>query len=239
MSPLTRTLAAAALAAAAFGAHAGRPFATEDAGVLAAGECELEPARTTVRDGSGARARGDALQLGCGTPWRSQFALALQRSTLDDGSGGRTRATDVLVGGKTALATLPVDDAALTLAWGATFAKPEPGANRRYTEGFAMLVLSAPLGGPFTAHANLGWAGTRAPRSNATTWALLGEAAVGGGVDVGLEAYGDDRGERWLGAGARWTAGAWSLNAAIARGRAAEPGQPRPRLTTVGAKFSF
>jgi hypothetical protein len=57
-------------------AFAGRPLQTEDASVLARGECEVEgsTARLSAAD---AAERSEALQLGCGIGVSTQLALAV------------------------------------------------------------------------------------------------------------------------------------------------------------------
>jgi hypothetical protein len=85
----------AALAAAAFSpaAFAGRPLATEDAGVLESRACEFEPSVTRIKSG-GVSERASVVQVACGTPWRSQFYANAQRiaaegeSATDFGFGG-------------------------------------------------------------------------------------------------------------------------------------------------------
>ena len=67
------------------------------------------------------------------------------------------------------------------------------------------------------------------------TWNTAAEWAAGGGVDLMGEFYGNDRSERWLGVGMRWTVGAWSVNGAAARQTSA----PKASLLTVGAKLNF
>lgn len=54
------------LALAASPANAGRPFATEDAGVLVAGECELEAYASRETAGDAPKETGWWVQLGCG-----------------------------------------------------------------------------------------------------------------------------------------------------------------------------
>jgi hypothetical protein len=191
-------------------AQAGRPFATEDAGVLAARECELEPAFTRVR-AEGVSARSTAVGVACGTRWNSQFSIGVDRVSSEGVS-----TTDYSLGGKTGL--FGGEDAKLsaTLAYGLALGKNLSG-QRRVSESSVTLVASSELRPGLTGHANLGWVGVREPSTNATTWNLALEQAVGGGFDVGAEVYGDDRGDRWWGAGLRWTSGAWSWNAGAAR----------------------
>ncbi|HYJ98956.1 MAG TPA: hypothetical protein VEX14_12920, partial [Burkholderiaceae bacterium] len=77
---------------------AGRPLQTEDAGVLARGECEVEGS-TARLSAAGAVERSHGLQLGCGIGISTQLALAgmlLQGDAADDARGAE-------LNGKTAL----------------------------------------------------------------------------------------------------------------------------------------
>ncbi len=217
----------------------GRPLATEDAGVLENKACELEPSWTRIRaTGSGMTVTGTAsvVQLACGTPWRTQFSANVQRSRIE-GGGFSDSATDYALGGKTGLIGDGDDALAVTLAYGFTLDKSATGS-RQVTDGFVNLVVTrdlSDLNKGLTGHANLGWFGERDPKTNSTTWNLALEQALGGGFDLAAEIYGNDRGERWLGGGLRWTEGAWSLNAGAAR----QTKDPRATLVTAGAKLSF
>lgn len=224
------SLGAVVLAAAASStAFAGRPLATEDAGVLEPGACELEPSFTRVKS-AGQSERASVMQVACGTPWRSQFSANVQRVSAEGQSS-----TGFGLGGKTGLLGGESAPVALTLAYGVNIATLARGGGRRLTDGFVNLVASSEVAKNVTVHANLGALHVREPRSNATTWNLAGEWAVGGGIDLVAEAYGNNRDERWAGAGARYTAGSWSFNAALAR----MSSEPKASLLTAGAKFNF
>lgn len=207
--------------------HAGRPLTTEDAGVLAAGACEFEPAATRVRS-AGESVTASVVQVACGTPWRQQFFANVGRT-----SGGG-HATSFGLGGKTGLSGGGDAPLSLTLAYGLNIGKGS-GGGRRVTDGFVNLVASVELAEGWTGHANLGWSGERDPSASIGTWNLAVEKAVGGGVDLVAEIYGSDRRERWVGAGARWVAGSFSLNALVARMTSGA----QATLYTVGAKLEF
>lgn len=222
-------LGAAAAAAMTSPAFAGRPLATEDAGVLEAKACELEPSFTRVKS-AGVAERASVVLVACGTPWRSQFHAYVQRVSSDGASD-----TDFGFGGKTGLIGGESAPRSLTLAYGVNVAKGANGGSRRVSDGFVNLVASGEVAKDITAHANLGTLRVREPKASATTWNLAGEWAVGGGVDLVAEVYGNNRSERWAGAGARYTQGPWSFDGALAR----MTSQPKATLVTVGAKFNF
>lgn len=217
-----------AAAALPVGGHAGRPLTTEDAGVLEAGACEFEPSATRVRS-EGASATARVVQVACGTPWRSQFFANVGRT-----GGAGEHATTYGLGGKTGLFGGADAPLALTLAYGLTLGTGSSGG-RRVTDGFVNLVASGELAEGWTGHANLGWLGERDPRANIGTWNLAVEKAMGAGIDLVAEVYGTDRRERWVGAGARWVSGAFSLNGLVAR----MVSDPKATVWTFGAKLEF
>lgn len=225
------TVAAAVLAGAA-PAWAGRPFATEDAGVLERGDCEWESLAGRSRSRGSPTERSLSTQLGCGLGLATQGAVAAGRSHTGD-----ERSQAWSLGFKTTLSGAGGDPAtAFALAYGAEADRQGQQRSYRRSASFVSLVATRPLGAGWTAHANLGWRRDHAERRDSATWALAVEKAVGASFDLGAEAYGDDRGERWIGAGLRWNLGkAWSLNASYA----ANAETPAVRLAVVGFKFAF
>ena len=228
------TVAAAVLAGAA-PAWAGRPFATEDAGVLERGDCEWESLAGRSRSRGSPTERSLSTQLGCGLGWDTQGAVAAGR-----GRAGDDRSQAWSLGFKTALPSIEGNSteqaAAFALAYGAEVDRQGEQRSYRRSSAFVNLAATRPLGAGWTAHANLGWRRDHAERRDSTTWALALERAAGESFDLGVEAYGDDRGGRWLGAGLRWNLGkAWSLNASYA----ANAETPAVRLAVVGFKFAF
>jgi hypothetical protein len=77
--------AALSMALLAFAGHvqAGRPFATEDAGVLAQKECEWESFAARARTRGEPRETGWSTQIGCGVGFKTQVALAFGRSKFE------------------------------------------------------------------------------------------------------------------------------------------------------------
>lgn len=214
-------------------AQAGRPLATEDAGVLEAAECEAELYAGHQRLQPTGRLQAVSVQGSCGLGAGVQAALALERSrqrgTEDDG-----RADAGVLSAKLRLAG-EAEGPALALvgatAWGRT------GHRAWHHEAvFVGLAGSSPLAAGLTGHLNLGHLDNRADRQRSTWWAVALEAAASGTVDLGAECYGDDRERAWLGVGLRWAATpALSLGASAAT----QAGGSRARLFTLGLTAGF
>lgn len=223
-------MAAAACLLHPLAANAGRPLATEDADVLEPRVCEWESFGARTRTTGAASARAWATQVGCGLGAGTQAALAYSRATEDG-----VTAQGLSLGGKTGLIARKDGAIGLTLAWGMGAVKA-PAHSWRLETTYLNLVATRELADGVTGHANLGWTHDRASGQHSTTWNLAAEAALGRGVDVMAELYGDDRSKPWLGAGLRWTLSeAFSLNASAAR----QNDTPRSTLLTLGFKLVF
>lgn len=241
-----RNLAAMALCgAAALGAQAGRPLATEDAGVLATRDCELELYAAHQRLQPAGRLQAASAQATCGVGHGVQAALALERRRLrgtDD--AGRADAgvlsAKVQLAGDAASPEQPGDAAeaegpALALVAAAGWGRSGDGAWHREAL-WVGLAGSMPLAAGLTGHANLGHLHNRADHQRSTHWALALEAATSATLDLGLELYGDDRERPWIGSGLRWAATpTLSLGASAAQ----QAGRGRARLFTVGLTAGF
>ena len=186
-------LLASALLAAAGSCQAGSPLATEDAGLLEPGQCELEP---LVERGARPQVRTRSVQLGCGIGLDTQLALSLGAERPD-----RTR--EAGISGKTVLRELTDDQAGIALAYALEAEKPS-GLRTRHAGSELTLVLSVPQG-PWLWHAQLGWHRDHPDAQNRTVWGLALERAqaLGAWYLMG-ELVGDDRTEPWLRLGARW-----------------------------------
>ena len=223
-------LAAALLVTFAGAAHAGRPLATEDADVLDRSQCEAEGFYARLSARGTPDSRGWTLQGACGIGASTQVALAYSRAR----SGGIT-GEGLLLGGKTGILTRSGDNLGLTLAWGLTGAKVG-GGSFEHELTYLNLVATREIAPSWTGHANLGWTRSESADANSTTWNLALEKALGNGIDLMGEVYGDDRSDAWLGLGLRWAASdKLSLNASYA----AQNDSPRVRLWTIGFKYSF
>lgn len=223
-------LLAAALLTLSGTAHAGRPLATEDADYLEQGKCEAEGFYAHLKPSGFEAAKGWTLQGACGIGANTQVALAYSRAR----SGDET-AQGLLLGGKTGIITRSGDGLGLTLAWGLTGEKAS-GSSFEHALTYLNLVATRELSPSWTAHANLGWLRSESADTNSTTWNLAIEKALGNGLEVMGELYGDDRSKPWVGAGLRWAASnQLSLNASVA----VQNDTPKLRLFTAGFKFAF
>ncbi len=212
-------------------AQAGRPFATEDAGVLAQKECEWESVAARARTRGEPRETGWSTQLGCGVGFKTQVALAFGRSTFES-----EHTNAVAMGAKTSLIDGGTDGISVALAYGGVAAKGPGDGSYRWNTTAVNLVLTRPLSADWTVHGNLGWTRDRPAKLDSTTWAVAAEWAASEQWTVGAETYGDDRNKPWLGVGARWTLSkAWSLNASYA----VNWETPRTSAASVGFKFAF
>ena len=212
-------------------AQAGRPFATEDAGVLEKGDCEWESFAARARTRGESSVTGWNTQLGCGVGFKSQVALAFGRSKFES-----ENTNALALGAKTGLIDGGENGTSVTLAYGGVAAKGPGEGSYRWNTTAVNLVLTRPLSADWIVHGNLGWTRDRPGKLDSTTWAVAAEWAATEQWTVGAETYGDDRNKPWLGVGARWTISkAWSVNASYAVNRET----PRTSAASVGFKFAF
>lgn len=227
--PLSLTLLAAAALCAASGAWAGAPMATEDADVLARGECEWETVAERVRV-AGASARMVETGVGCHAFTGTQAALRVARGKADGESF-----SGLALAGKTALLPRDGDGFGLTLAWGFEALKL-PGSRLKYDSTSLALVASQGLGGGLTAHANLGVARSRLDDETTRFWALGAEWALGEQLDLLAETYGAQRSKPALGIGLRWNPSqAWSFGLMASQSR----DTPKVKGVLLSAKLAF
>lgn len=232
-------LAAGLCAAALQGApaQAARPLQTDDAGVLAQGDCEVEAAWARQRQAPGEGGRETSVQLGCGVGWQSQVDFGLARLR------GASHESGAALGGKTGLwqaqATGEDGGGALALGWGLSAAKAQGGA-WRHAGSSLTLIGSLPVTGPLTLHANLGHERDEIENQRATTWGLALEHA-GLGADARwvpvAEVYGDDRSRARWNLGLRHNVEVEKFVLDLAFGRPF--GRHRPSLLTLGLTASF
>lgn len=222
--------AALACATAMCNCCAGRPLATEDAAVLERGDCEWESfaARATERHSSAVNTL--STQLGCGIGVSTQVALAVQRES----SGGQ-HANALVLGGKTGLVERKDETPGLTLAWGMATAK-QPGDSFKRERTALNLVLSQELAKDLTGHINLGRLRHHSAHQSATTWNLAAEYALGQGIDVMAETYGQTHAKPALGAGVRFAA---TDKLTFDASYTLQSGAAKARLWTLGAKLAF
>jgi hypothetical protein len=225
------TIVPLALASAlSFPAWAGRPLATEDAGVLGRGECEIESYAGHVRSNDSPSVSTRWAQFGCGAGRDTQIALGagIERSEEE------TRAAALI--GKTFLRELTDEQTGFTLAY-ALFGAQEPGNSFRHEATELKGVASIPRSG-WLFHVNLGWHYSHTSNQNSTVWGLAVErpGAVGP-VDLMAEVFGDDRTAAWVQIAARWTVIPKRLYLDTSWGMQTD--SARSKQITVGLKIAF
>jgi hypothetical protein len=146
-------------------ASAGRPFSTEDAGVIAKGACEVEAFGEWLRPSGGPNERGLSAQLGCGIIGATQLAFALSSAKA---AGEKSRA--ILLSGKSQLVDGGDNGPSFALAY---FTGRDRAPNESWRSGAtgAVAVVTAPLAG-WLVHANLAVTAERQPSRNVAGWAM-------------------------------------------------------------------
>lgn len=211
-------------------AGAGRPFSTEDAGVLDPSACEWENVAERSRRPGEARLSAASTQIGCGLGLRSQLAVNLGQLR------GVERVSVLGLGGKTGL--WEADGGALTLAWTSSWSKARSGP-REWDGLMAQLVYSKELEGGWNLHANLGRSYNRPERRSVSTWGLLAERQLSEDWDLGAELFAEGSQRPGLGLGTRWRPlEGWTLDASLGRG-SHHRGEARERYFTLGFKLEF
>lgn len=210
-------------------ALAGRPFATEDAGVLAQGKCELELFQVSQRARGAEAERSSTAQVGCGVAESTQLALAYARNRAD---GEHWPALSLV--GKTALRPVADRDVGVALAYSLT-GERLPGRETEFS-GAALSLVGTEVRGATQFHANLGVRHDRVANDSATTWAFAMELP-GERLDYGLELFGEDSRSAFVGAGLRIAAIAGRL--ALDGSYAIQANSGRERLITIGLKAAF
>ena len=222
---------AALLAASSTTALAGRPLATEDAGVVERGACEVESflARATER-GSPA-VNGASLQLGCGIAGNSQVALALATAR-----GGGESERGIALNGKTALGE-PANGNAWAVSWGLAAVRPD-GGSMKHESSFINGVYTRAIDDALKLHANLGWSRSQSARQSTTGWALALERSMPASIDLMGEVFGNDRDSApWVQVGLRWTVVPEKFFLDTSLGR--QMNSNRPQQFTLGLKAAF
>jgi hypothetical protein len=218
------------MALTATAAQAARPLVTEDAGVLARGDCEWESVGARLQSEPGATAHAWSTQVACGAGGQTQLAVGF----------GHTRSREshdqaLSIAGKSGLVAGGDEGASIAIAYGLNLLRTAI-SNFRLDAAALNLALTQPLAGKLVAHANLGWLHTVDDHRNATTWNVALEHPLADRVDIGGEVYGDDHASPILGLGLRWTITPQiGLNASFAR----QSREDHARLLTVGAKWAF
>ena len=212
-------------------AWAGRPLATEDAGVLERGECELEAFGARERVPGSAKVTTLFGQVGCGIGWNTQLAAGLGRERE---AGERTRL--VGLGGKTALRPLTDTDYGVTVAYSLQWTRV-PGENLGRNSSEVKGVLTVPVR-EWLVHANLGPSYDHRAREWSTVYGVAFERPGAlGPLDLMGEVFGTDRERATLQFGVRWPVIPERLFLDASIGRQLEGNGAR--LLSVGIKHAF
>lgn len=168
-------------------------------------------------------------QLSCGIGHSTQLGASIGRSRDDFG-----HANSFALNGKTNLFKGSGSDASYTIAYGIAGIQPE-GLSLRSQSAYLNGVVSKPLTDNLTGHLNFGLTHDRSLGKTMGTWNVAAEYALGHGVDVMAEAYGQEGSGPWVGVGSRWQANkSWSIGASLSRQSSENATQ-----FTLGAKYSF
>lgn len=212
-------------------AWAGRPLATEDAGVLERGDCELESFAARERAPASPRVTTLSVQAGCGIGWNTQVAASVARERE---AGERSRLVGLV--GKTGLRALTDTDYGVTLAYSLQWTRL-PGDQLRRSSTEVKGVLTIPVR-DWLVHANLGPAYDHRARQWSTGYGLaLERPGALGPLDLMGEVFGTDRERATLQLGVRWPVvpDRLFLDASIGRQLASDG----VRLLSVGIKHAF
>ena len=214
-------------------AEAARPLVTDDAGVLDAGDCEIETVVDRVQVRGEPAYLGGLVQSGCGIGQRTQLSLFGAR--LD----GEPPTTHAGFAGKTALIAMTESSAGLAIGYSFEWAR-QNGQSFRSDSGLLVAIATFPFEKNWFAHINAGWLRTQQPRGNALFWgaAIEREAVADSRLDLMAETYGDGEGSPWLALGARFHAidQKLSINGSIA---IKSGGGERETQVTIGARLTF
>lgn len=225
-------LAMLALAATCSGAQAERSRLADDAGVVEAGDCEIETAfeRKSVR--GSARERGSSIQFGCGIGWQTELVASFARKHSD----GATREEAVGLEAKTSLRKRGDGRIGLTLVLGVGGERLAGGPWRRNEHSLALEATYAPAQG-WLIEAKFGSARDRFARNDKTLWLLGVEHRLTETLEARAEIGGDDRRRPLLGVALRWQF--WPENASVKVSYGTRAGPERERLVSAAFSFEF
>ena len=224
----TATVALAlALALLAVPAWAGRPLITEDAGVLEAGQCEIESYLARLHHPG---LTFQWAQIGCGIGLQTQLAAGAGREMSSSG-----HVTVAAASGKTALRQLTAEQAGIAIAYATLGANHSDHLRHEADEVKAVLTIPHDK---WLLHVNAGWARNYASRADKTIWALaLERQQAFAAVDLMGEIVGDDRGTPLAQVAARWSIIPARL--VIDASWGAQINDTNIRQATVGLKLAF
>ncbi|MBB5205254.1 hypothetical protein HNQ51_002573 [Inhella inkyongensis] len=211
-------------------AQAGAPMATEDADVLARGECEWESAFERARESGAPTVRAWGTKVGCGWLEGHQAAIGYGRA-----SAAGVHADSFSLGGKSALRARPEGGWGLTLAWELSTLKA-PGGSHRFDGSMLALVFTQSFAEKGLLHMNLGTARSRLDDESTRFWALGAEWALNDALDLLAETYGARHEKPQFGVGLRWNASeAWSIGLMASQTRS----EPKLKTGLLTVRFGF
>lgn len=231
---LTRWMPAALVLACLQPAWAARPLATDDAGTIAAGDCEVEASRLLTRSG-GDREGETGAALACGVGFGAQLGVGHGQAR---GPEGRAQATTLSA--KAGIWQGQGDNAAALAVSGALGWGRSSGQGWQRDSSDVRLIGTVPFRYGFV-HANIGHARSHTGGPKATLWGLalehLPAQMAGMGWAPLAEVYGDDRGDRWVNVGVRTTVLPDRLFVDVAYARQQAP--DKARAWNAGLRFAF
>lgn len=165
-------------------AQAGRPLVTEDAAVLAVGECALETYVGSFGADAVPTAHLLSSQIGCGLISQTQLSVTAVRAVLGEGH------VDTLgLAGKTSLASVG-DTVAWSLAYGAIVRRASRTAVQM-DQLYATLAGSIQLTDSLVTHLNVGWTEASHPHCQTRRWAVAIDGALTDDLHLVAEAFAD------------------------------------------------
>jgi hypothetical protein len=211
-------------------AQGARPLNTDDAGVLATGQCQFEPYAGTNRASGQAARRFAIVQFNCAVPRQTQIGATFGR--LLDASAATDAAT---LSGKTNWVELKDEQTGVALAYGLAWNRA-PGSAWTFDMSFVTLIASRQVAPRLLLHANLGTLHSRLAGLRSTTFGLAAEWAATETVTLSAETYGDDRSQPWASGGALWKLSErFSVNGSLG----VQGQRPRVRQLSAGLNLLF
>ena len=205
-------------------------MATEDADVLARGECEWESAYERVRLSGAPSVRAWGTKVGCGWLDGHQAALGYARA-----SALGVHEDSFSLGGKSALSERPEGGWGLTLAWELSTLKGS-GGGHRFDGSMVALVFTQSFAGQGLLHLNLGTSRSRLAGESSPFWALGAEWALNDSIGLLAETYGVRHEKPQFGLGLRWNASeAWAIGLMASQTRA----DPKLKTGLLTVRFGF
>ena len=215
-----------------------KAFASEDGGVMEAGDCELSFGLERSRSDE-ERGREVAAEFACGVGRASELAVEITR----DGRGGDGR-TGLTLGGKTRLWPRQAGDGPVWTLGIDAETQRAPGGRWQHSGHAVKLEHSRPFGDHTTLQLALEHERDVHARQDLTRWAAgiewAGVRALGGLAPV-VELFGDDRRSSW------WRAGVhgeivedqWEMGLSWARQIRRGPLSDRPSSWLLSLTFAF